>query len=88
MYTHPTIAFVGMMFKCLEPIARYLDILLIEVNVNAECATSTPLAKGTMAHTRSQWTILDPIPYRTTETTALVNFRHWIDPLLTQMSVH
>jgi hypothetical protein len=42
----PKIAFIGALFVCSKPIARLLDILLIEESMNAQRTTGTPLTKG------------------------------------------
>ncbi len=71
------IAFVGAMFVCSKLIARKLDILLFEESLKPKRTTSTPLAKGAVAHAGSLRAALDPIPYRSTKTATLMDFGHW-----------
>jgi hypothetical protein len=81
------------MFVCCQLLTRKLDILLFEESMKPKRTTSTPLAKGAVAHTDFLRVVSDPIPYRSTKTATLMDFWHqvnllYVTTLLTVFNPH
>lgn len=79
MQPKPPIVLVDPMLVDSRLLPHKFDILLFEPDDYGKCAPGAPLAESAVAHVPSLRLAVDAIPNLSTNTPALINFRHWIN---------